>query len=364
MQSPVLETVGRDEWVRCCESFADHNYRHCWDYGQVVARRHRASSEHRVLRAGGRVVALAEVRVKSMPLVGGGIAYVSGGPLFRAGHADEMEGLKSAIDALRQEYVQRRGLVLRIAPRLNAPELNDEVSRILLDAGMIRARTGQSYRTFLLPLNRPAQAIRAGFAQKWRNCLNKAERGELDVTVSADAEALRRFVELFREFVLRKSLHIELDADFYTDVQARLPASEALTVVLAEHEGKLVAGHVSSAVGDTCVYLLGATDEMGLRLNAAYVLQWVAISMALERGCRWYDLGGIDPDGNPGVYHFKKGLGGIDVTAPGPFEAAPAGLRSRVALRAEGVYRSISSRQQRRKLAAATSASTGGGATQ
>jgi lipid II:glycine glycyltransferase (peptidoglycan interpeptide bridge formation enzyme) len=29
-----------------------------------------------------------------------------------------------------------------------------------------------------------------------------------------------------------------------------------------------------------------------------------------ERGCHWYDLGGIDPENNPGVYHFKCGIAG------------------------------------------------------
>ena len=54
---------------------------------------------------------------------------------------------------------------------------------------------------------------------------------------------------------------------------------------------------------------------------------------------RYYDLGGIDPEGNPGVYHFKSGLGGREVTAPGPFEAAPSRARKRFVETAEAVYR-------------------------
>jgi lipid II:glycine glycyltransferase (peptidoglycan interpeptide bridge formation enzyme) len=39
-------------------------------------------------------------------------------------------------------------------------------------------------------------------------------------------------------------------------------------------------------------------------------------------GCEQYDLGGIDPDNNPGVYHFKKGIGGVETRLLGCFEAA------------------------------------------
>ncbi|MEE9432244.1 MAG: hypothetical protein V3V16_14435, partial [Melioribacteraceae bacterium] len=38
-------------------------------------------------------------------------------------------------------------------------------------------------------------------------------------------------------------------------------------------------------------------------------------------GKRWYDLGGIDAEENPGVYTFKTGMGGNEVTSIGGFEA-------------------------------------------
>jgi hypothetical protein len=45
-----------------------------------------------------------------------------------------------------------------------------------------------------------------------------------------------------------------------------------------------------------------------------------------ERGVRWYDLGGIDPEGNPGVYHFKKGFSGMDVSQISPLVASESVL--------------------------------------
>jgi lipid II:glycine glycyltransferase (peptidoglycan interpeptide bridge formation enzyme) len=52
-----------------------------------------------------------------------------------------------------------------------------------------------------------------------------------------------------------------------------------------------------------------------------------------------YDLGGIDPDGNPGVYHFKSGLGGRDITCAGPFQAPPGPLKAAMVHALESLYR-------------------------
>jgi lipid II:glycine glycyltransferase (peptidoglycan interpeptide bridge formation enzyme) len=54
--------------------------------------------------------------------------------------------------------------------------------------------------------------------------------------------------------------------------------------------------------------------------KGSYLNQWWMMGELKARGCRWYDLGGINPDTNPGVYHFKSGMGGEDVTQLGQFE--------------------------------------------
>ena len=90
-----------------------------------------------------------------------------------------------------------------------------------------------------------------------------------------------------------------------------------------------------STPGDTSVYLQGATSEEGLKAKATYALQWSAVATSRARGCRGYDLGGIDPERNPTVYHFKAGMGGVDSRSPGTFEISSGSMRLRVTLVAE-----------------------------
>jgi lipid II:glycine glycyltransferase (peptidoglycan interpeptide bridge formation enzyme) len=44
--------------------------------------------------------------------------------------------------------------------------------------------------------------------------------------------------------------------------------------------------------------------------KGSYLLQWKAIQWMKNNGCRYYNLNGINPDKNPGNYHFKAGLSG------------------------------------------------------
>ena len=99
-----------------------------------------------------------------------------------------------------------------------------------------------------------------------------------------------------------------------------------------------MAGNITSIHGDTAVYLIGASTETGLKAKAGYMMHWRTIELIRERGLPWYDLGGIDPEANPGVTSFKLRTNGADVTAAGPFDLSPAGVRGRVAGWAERAY--------------------------
>ncbi len=213
-------------------------------------------------------------------------------------------------------------------------------ARVFADLGFGPASQGERYRTLLMAIDRPAELIRKGLEQKWRNGLNRSERNGLSIRSGTEEGLFKEFVGLHREMLGRKGFGVDLPADFYAKVQEGLDDPERFVVSLADAGGCAVAGHVASILGDTCVYLLGASNRQGMESKASYLLLWHTIQAAQLRGCRWYDLGGIDPQGNPGVYHFKQGLGGQDVFAPGPFELRPAGLRRHIVRTGEWMYRS------------------------
>jgi hypothetical protein len=340
MTEARIEAIGREEWLSLSAQFHDRNYRQSWDYGLLLAQRRKAASRHVKIQRAGRTLGLADVRIKRLPLLGG-LAYISGGPLVRKGGDDDIESLGTCLEALCRHFVDQEGMVLRVQGTLGDPIWNREATNCFLAHGFVLAGFGRSYRTLAVDLSPSLDDIRAQFASNWRNHLKQSERKNPTPLVTTRIEDFDRFVALFDTFVGRKGFDVDLGADFYRQVQNVSESTEQFLLTVVEENGSLMAGHVASMLGDTCVYLLGATAKESLKTSAAYLLQWNVIKRAKERGILWYDLGGIDPVENPGVYSFKSGLGGLEMTAPGPFERSPRTLRSRLVLRAESVYRRL-----------------------
>jgi lipid II:glycine glycyltransferase (peptidoglycan interpeptide bridge formation enzyme) len=103
-----------------------------------------------------------------------------------------------------------------------------------------------------------------------------------------------------------------------------------MKIFIAYKDKLPVASLVGSAIGDTGVYLLGASNEVGMKNNASYLLQWEMIKWLKQKGCRRYDLGGINIDDNPGVYHFKSGITDQEVLGMGTFESYNNRLSKRI----------------------------------
>lgn len=356
MTSTDLENVrliDRTEWDQRAGSFADYNYRQLWPFGEASARRIGASCEHLVIETREGVIGLVDVRIKRLPVTGG-IAYITGGPIVRQMDAplSPEEALRISLQALRREYVEKRGLILRIAPAAGGDNWQAAQERAFESVGFTTSDAMRKYRTVLLDLDCPASVIRAGFSQKWRNCLNASERSGLMIEMEIGTGLFREFGRLFAETRKRKEFSVDLDAVFYEAVQSDLVGRDQFVLTIARLNGEPVAGHVASLLGDTCVYLLGASNAEGRGAKASYLLQWKVIEEARQRGCIHFDLGGIDVKANPGVARFKLRMGGSVVQASGPYELPPRGLNRILTLSAEKLYGFVRGNRTRAKIAA------------
>ena len=337
---PRVVHLDRAQWESAVRQFGDYSYRQSWAYGVKLAAKRGATSEHVAIRRGDQTVGVADVRIKALPMMGGGLAYISGGPLVHRldGSSDALECLDLSLDALVREFVQGRGLTLRIVAPIGVPEENKSVAERLERAGFFRTERGESYRTVLLDVERPLEEIRSAFHRHWRRHLNGSERNNLEVTFGTELDRFEEVARMSEALRARKGFEVDLDADFYADVQTELEEQDQLVVGMVLKDGTPVAENITAIHGDTAVYLVGASSEAGLGAKAGYLMHWRTIELVRERGLRWYDLGGIDPVANPGVTSFKLRTNGFDVTAAGPFEMSPAGLRGRVTRWAERAY--------------------------
>jgi len=118
-QTLSAERISREKWDALAPTFRDASYRQCSSYASAAARHVGATSELMRLSDNQDLIGLADVRVKQIPMTPLGIAYSNYAPIvMRDEHAYEQQ-FGRCLDALRDEYVERRHLVLRITPALN-----------------------------------------------------------------------------------------------------------------------------------------------------------------------------------------------------------------------------------------------------
>jgi lipid II:glycine glycyltransferase (peptidoglycan interpeptide bridge formation enzyme) len=140
------------------------------------------------------------------------------------------------------------------------------------------------------------------------------------------------FVHVYDRMLQRKQFVPSADIGRHRRIQQLLPESMKMQVVIARNQTGPCAGAIYSALGDTALYLFGATDDAGMKTSASYLVQWAIVKKLKERGVAYYDLNGINPQLNPGTYHFKRGLAGskaIEVSFAGQFQTMKGSLANR-----------------------------------
>jgi lipid II:glycine glycyltransferase (peptidoglycan interpeptide bridge formation enzyme)/peptidoglycan/xylan/chitin deacetylase (PgdA/CDA1 family) len=316
------------EWSGMLDLFEDANIYQTSAYGEV--RWGEKNLSRLVLKRDGEVVGIAQLRIIRPTPLKFGMAYLRWGPLWerRCVPLDPEVPARMA-RAIEEEYLEKRKLFLRVLPNAFAGSPRARA----MQAAFSRFTTepldaGNTYRTFVLDLSPSLEELRKGFDPKWRNKLSGAEKNELNVISGNGSTKYHAFCRIYNQMRRRKTFETTVDVDEFGRIQETLGESQRMRILICEDKGVPVAGLVVSAMGDSAIYLLGATSDDGLKSKGAYLLQWTMIQWLKENGIRWYDLGGIDPEGNPGVYSFKRGLSGVDLIQINPLVASESAVSS------------------------------------
>jgi lipid II:glycine glycyltransferase (peptidoglycan interpeptide bridge formation enzyme) len=320
--SVEVDTVSKDKWYKIINNFSDANIYQTWSYDEIRFGRKKMS--HLVIKKDDKIVSAVQVRIVKIPTIHAGIAYVFWGPLWKLKSIEtDPDIFTQAIRALRNEYSQRRGLLLRIYPTLFSDE-SDIYVPILKNEGFTLSEREQPSRTLLVDLKPDLDIIRKGLDQKWRNCLNRSMKNDIELLEGDSKEMFDMFIALYRELLDRKKFAEPNDINEFRLIQENLPADYKMKILLCRYEDKICVGAIMATIGQTAVYLFGATNEIGMKSNGSYLIQWRFIEWLKQNNFACYNLHGINPVTNPGTYRFKAGLcgkNGKDVHFLGMFEA-------------------------------------------
>jgi hypothetical protein len=171
--------------------------------------------------------------------------------------------------------------------------------------------------TVLLDVTRSEDELLARMHHKTRYNIRLAQRRGVVVHEGTLAD-LPAWYELYVETMQRHHLRPLPLAHFKTMLEERAEGSASPVVtkmLLARHEGTLLAGMLLALAPTRATYLYGGSTRAHRDLMASYAMQWAAIRQAKAHGCIDYDMFGAAPGNGhahplSGVHRFKIGFGG------------------------------------------------------
>lgn len=216
-------------------------------------------------------------------------------PVFSEGATLEWrhEAIRAMLSFLRSENVV--SLFLRFHPLLDAGV--PEFSRF----GAVVAEGP----TFVIRLDRPAEAIRSGMRENHRRNIRKARAAGQIAERDADWEHLAQFHWIYTKTMER----LGADAKFFHTLdqfeEIRDEAGEYASLWVLKLDGQLAGAHLVTECDGTVQYLMGATHPDYHHKVPQVAIFDAVLSWAEERGNRHYFLGGGKQES---LRHFKAGF--------------------------------------------------------
>ena len=188
----------------------------------------------------------------------------------------------------------------------------------------------QFRNTVLVDLREDEDQILAGMKSKTRYNIRLSARKGITVR-EGDEKDLADLYQMYAATSVRGDFTIRSQAYYQTLWQTfikrgSLPESEPFAQpMIAEYEGRPVAGAVIFQFKDRAWYLHGMSLPEHSDKMAPHLIQWEALRWAKSQGCTVYDMWGApdtfdESDSMWGVYRFKSGYGGEVIRTIGAWD--------------------------------------------
>lgn len=267
LYSYEINMISKREWHDLLTIFSDVLIEQTWSYADL--RWERGSLSHLVVKRNQEIVAAAQVVILSVPLINASIAFLKFGPLWQKhGKPLDPENLQQALSFIHLEYVVKRGCFMRIMPPALAFD-SIETEHSLLSLGFKKTQILNPER-YLVDLSPSIEDIRKSFKPRWRSALKKAERRDLEIIQLKGEEVLPMFMPLYDKMIKRKSFVDRSAISELPEIINDLPLGLKPFGLFCIYNGLCVGGVIISSIGDTALYLFGATGETGLELGAGF----------------------------------------------------------------------------------------------
>jgi len=269
------------------------------------------------------------------------VIYVPKGPILR-NWGDK--NLHQRVIADLQEFAQSAGAIqIKIDPDLHigrgipgeedaeTDPLGIEITKELTEGGWQFSSDQIQFRnTFLIDLRPEEDELLSRMKSKTRYNIRLASRKGITIRYG-DQTDLGNLYKMYAETSLRGGFTIRGEEYYQSLWQVFMKESLNSVIdptaqpIIAEFEGKPVAGAVMFRFGGRAWYLHGMSLPEHSDKMATYLVQWEGMRWAKENGCVTYDMWGApdhfaEDDSMWGVYRFKRGFGGEVIRTIGAWD--------------------------------------------
>jgi CelD/BcsL family acetyltransferase involved in cellulose biosynthesis len=183
------------------------------------------------------------------------------------------------------------------------------------------------YVRWLLPLSPDPDTIWSSLRKPIQRQIKKSESLGVKVRLARQRDEITSFYRLHVRTRSQKHGMPAQPSRFFLDLWDTFAAQGALQLLLAEHQGSVIAGMILLAAGATVRYAYGASHEAYLPLAPNNLLMWTAITWGCQHGYQTLDLGRTACD-NAGLMEFKRRWGATQEPLPYYYSPRVDGLAS------------------------------------
>ena len=302
------------EWNKTIAHFEDVNV-----YQSAEWAIHKTTSGWSVVRLvcvgdGVPVITAAQCLYRSGPL-STVVVWVPGGPM---GDLDKVT--PNFVDLLKQ-HLNTNLIYIRIA--VMRP-FDDVTSRQLGSHKWHKSKTTIGTKSSLVHLLDAEESIRlTRCSTNWKRNLKRSTKIQRSPYIwhKPDSESLSSSYQEMNDYKQIEGVSLNRSA---LDLQSAIDVfgDQLILVRIDDADGKALAIRGALCFEDTAWDYIAITTPAGRKTYASHAVFWALAESCFQLGMHRYDLGGIDPVNNRGVYDFKKGTGAKQVDYEGEWDTA------------------------------------------
>lgn len=302
----IIDATDQKKWDKFVTSHADANFLQSWAWGDFHEARGKKVVRRIALDKDDNIVGAYVGQIETARR--GTYMAIAGGPILDWGK----KALREAIfNDIREQAMMNNCVFVRVRPQIEETPKN---RKLFADLGLKSAPMYLSVEfAGVLDLNKTEEEILANAAQGLRRKIRKAEKNNIEVSVSEDPKDIHQFYQIQLETAKRHKF-VEFSESFLQKQFEAFAKYGQVRLYTAKFEGKVLAQNFMIFYGNEASYHYGVSTELGTKYSGAPLLHMQAMRDARERGIKRYNFWGITGLNETkhrfyGVSQFKRSFG-------------------------------------------------------